>query len=96
MCSWLSFFSTDYLWEQDDRSIYADIDASGQIDIADVLALARAGGEGETRGQSKITPDRAFGHDSDDFTLTPFVVVNQADLDAFAYRLVALDQGSTL
>ena len=89
-------FSTNHLWEQDDRSIYADIDASGQIDIADVLALARAGGEGETRGQSKIPPDRAFGHDSDDFTLTPFVVVNQADLDAFAYRLVALDQGSTL
>ena len=89
-------FTTNHLWEQDDRSIYADIDGSGQLDIADVLALARAGREDKTRGQSKITPDRAIGRDGDDFTLTPFVVVGQAELDAFAYRLVALDQGSTL
>ena len=89
-------FTTNHFWEQDDTSIYADVDGSGQIDIADVLALARAVGEDETRGQSKITPGRAIGHDSDDFTLTPFVMVNQADIDAFAYRLVALDRDGTL
>ena len=60
-------FTTNHLWEQDDTSIYADIDGSGQIDIADVLALARA-------------------EDG----------VDQADLDAFAYRLVALDRDGTL
>ena len=54
-------FTANHLWEQDDTSIYADIDGSGQINIADVLALAREDG-----------PD-------------------QADLDAFAFRLVALD-----
>ena len=89
-------FTTNHLWEQDDTSIYADIDGSGRIDIADVLALARAGVEDETRGQSKITPDRTIDHTGDDFTLTPFVAVNQADLDAFAYRLVALDREGTL
>ena len=60
-------FTTNHLWEHDDASIYADIDGSGQVDIADVLALARA----------------------ED-------VVNQADIDAFAYRLVALDRDGTL
>ena len=60
-------FTTNYLWKQDDTPIYADIDGSGQIDIADVLALAR-------------TQDG----------------VNQADIDAFAYRLVALDRDGTL
>jgi len=60
-------FTANQLWEQDDTSIYADIDGSGQIDIADVLALARA-------------------EDG----------MNQADLDAFAYRLVALDRDGTL
>ncbi len=60
-------FTTNHLWEQDDTSIYADVDGSGQIDIADVLALAR-------------TQDG----------------VNQADIDAFAYRLVALDRDGTL
>lgn len=89
-------FTTDQLWEQDGTSLYADIDGSGQIDIADVLALARAGVANETRGQSKITPGRAIRHNGDDVTLTPFVAVNQADLDAFAYRLVALDRDGTL
>ena len=60
-------FATNHLWEQDDTSIYADVDGSGQIDIADVLALARAEGG-----------------------------VNQADIDAFAYRLVALDKDGML
>lgn len=60
-------FTTNHLREQDDTSIYADIDGSGQIDIADVLALAR-------------TED----------------VVSQADIDAFAYRLVALDRDDAL
>ena len=60
-------FTTNHLWEQDDTPIYADVDGSGQIDIADVLALARA-------------------EDG----------VNQADIDAFAYRLVALDRDGTL
>ena len=43
---------------------YADVDRSGQIDIADVLALARRG-------------DRA---------------PTQAELDAFAMRIVSLDE----
>ena len=60
-------FTANQLWDQDDMSLYADIDGSGQIDIADVLALARA-------------------EDG----------VNQADIDAFAYRLVALDRDGTL
>ncbi|MYH70299.1 MAG: hypothetical protein F4147_09480 [Gammaproteobacteria bacterium] len=60
-------FTTNHLWEQDDTSLYADIDGSGQIDIADVLALARA-------------------EDG----------VDQADIDAFAYRLVALDRDGML
>ena len=89
-------FTTNYLWKQDDTPIYADIDGSGQIDIADVLALARSGGQHGTRGQSKITPDRAIGRNGDDFTLTPSVMVDQADLDAFAYSIVALDRDSTL
>ncbi|MCY4155141.1 MAG: hypothetical protein OXD47_10060 [Gammaproteobacteria bacterium] len=59
-------FTTNHVWEQDNTSIYADIDGSGQIDIADVLALARA-------------------EDG----------VNQTELDAFAYRLVALDRAGT-
>ena len=50
---------------RDERSLYADVDGSGRIDIADVLALARADG-----------PD-----------------VTQADLDAFAMRVVSLDTG---
>ena len=60
-------FTANQLWEQDDTSLYADIDGSGQIDIADVLALARA-------------------EDG----------VDQADIDAFAYRLVALDRDGML
>ena len=60
-------FSANHLWDQDGRPIYTDIDGSGQIDIADVLALARTG-DG----------------------------VDQADLDAFAYRVVALDQEGAL
>ena len=60
-------FATNHLSEQDDTAVYADIDGSGQIDIADVLALARA-------------QDR----------------VDQADLDAFAFRLVALDRDAAL
>ena len=60
-------FTTNHLWEQDDTSLYADIDGSGRIDIADVLALARA-------------------EDG----------VNQADIDAYAYHLVALDLDGTL
>ena len=63
----LALFATNRLSEQGDTSIYADIDGSGQIDIADVLALARTG-----QG------------------------VDQTDLDAFAYRLVALDRDGTL
>ena len=47
-----------------DTALYADVDGSGRIDIADVLALARS------------------GHG-----------VDQADLDAFAWRVVALHQG---
>ena len=91
-----ALFVPNRLPEQGETPVYADIDGSGQIDIVDVLALARAGSKSETRGQSKITPDRAIGHDSDDFTLTPFVVVDQAELDAFAYRLVALDRDDAL
>lgn len=30
-------------WDGGDEAIYADVDASGRIDIADVLALARTG-----------------------------------------------------
>jgi len=45
-----------------DTSLYADVDGSGAVDIADVLALARS-------GQS----------------------IDQGLLDAFAFRLVALD-----
>ena len=56
--------ATSYLPERDRGPIYADVDGSGQIDIADVLALAREG-------------------------------VAQAELDAFARRVVALDGGGT-
>ena len=63
----VALFATDRLSEQGGTPIYADIDGSGQIDIADVLALARTG-EG----------------------------VDQADLDAFAFHLVALDRNGTL
>lgn len=45
--------------------LYADVNGSGAIDIADVLALARAEQPG----------------------------VSQADLDAFAMRVVSLDAG---
>ena len=30
-------------WDGGDEAVYADVDASGRIDIADVLALARTG-----------------------------------------------------
>ena len=33
----------DALVARDDRTPYADVDNSGRVDIADVLALARAG-----------------------------------------------------
>ena len=56
----------DRLTEPDPGPVYADIDGSGRIDIADVLALARSGQE-----------------------------VEQADLDAFAFRLVALDRSGS-
>ncbi len=56
--------TTSYLPDRDRGPIYADIDGSGQIDIADVLALAREG-------------------------------VPQAELDAFARRVVALDRDGT-
>ena len=46
-----------------DPALYSDIDGSGRIDIADVLALARSGAG-----------------------------VDQADLDAFAWRVVALNR----
>ena len=52
--------ATSYLPDRD----YADVDGSGRIDIADVLALAREG-------------------------------VAQAELDAFARRVVALDGDGT-
>ena len=58
--------ATGRLTDRSDAPIYADIDGSGRIDIADVLALARSG-EG----------------------------VAQADLDAFAFRLVALDRNGS-
>ena len=63
----VTLFATHHLAERGETSIYADVDGSGQIDIADVLTLAR------TRPG-----------------------VNQADLDAFALRLVALDRDGTL
>lgn len=49
----------------DSPAIHADVDGSGQMDIADVLALART------------QPGR----------------YTQAELDAFAMRIVALDPG---
>ena len=58
----VALFTTSRLEEEVETSTYADIDGSGRIDIADVLALARSG-----QG------------------------VDQAHLDAFAFRLVALD-----
>ena len=39
----VALFATKRLSEQGETSMYADIDGSGQIDIADVLALARTG-----------------------------------------------------
>ena len=63
----VALFATYRLSEQGDTSMYADINGSGHIDIADVLALARTG-----QG------------------------VDQADLDAFAFHLVALDRNGTL
>ena len=30
-------------WDREDGALYADVDASGRVDIADVLALARTG-----------------------------------------------------
>jgi len=47
-------------------ALYSDVDGSGRIDIADVLALARSGSG-----------------------------VDQADLDAFAWRVVALNRVET-
>ena len=58
--------TTGRLTDRSDAPIYADIDGSGRIDIADVLALARSG-----------------------------QAVEQADLDAFAFRLVALDRNGS-
>ena len=55
--------ATSRLVDRVDAPIYADIDGSGRIDIADVLALARSGQD-----------------------------IEQADLDAFAFRLVALER----
>ena len=46
-----------------DSALYSDVDGSGRIDIADVLALARSGSG-----------------------------VDQADLDAFAWQVVALNR----
>lgn len=43
-------FTTGRLEEPGDPSMYADIDGSGTIDIADVLALARTG-QGVDRGE---------------------------------------------
>ena len=51
---------------REETSLYADVDGSGRIDIADVLAVARTEG-------SRIS---------------------QAELDAFAMRVVALDGAS--
>ena len=56
--------ATSYLPDRDGGPVYADVDGSGRIDIADVLALAREG-------------------------------VAQAELDAFARRVVALDRDGT-
>ena len=53
--------TTNLLTGRDGASVYRDIDGSGQIDIADVLALAREGAP-------------------------------QAQIDAFAFRVVALDR----
>ncbi len=50
---------------RDETTLYGDVDGSGRIDIADVLALARRPG------------------------------VEQADLDAFAMRVVSLEAGGT-
>ena len=41
--------TTNPLEDRSDRSIYADVDGSGAVDIADVLALARSG-EGVDQG----------------------------------------------
>ena len=49
-----------------DPALYSDVDGSGRIDIADVLALARSGSD-----------------------------VDQAELDAFAWRVVALNRVGT-
>ena len=49
-----------------DTALYSDVDGSGRIDIADVLALARSGSS-----------------------------VDQADLDAFAWRVVALHRAES-
>lgn len=51
---------------REETSLYADVDGSGRIDIADVLAVARTEGSG----------------------------VTQAELDAFAMRVVSLDRAS--
>ena len=51
----------------DEDTPYADVNGSGRIDIADVLALARAERPG----------------------------ITQADLDAFAMRVVSLDAAGT-
>ena len=58
--------ATGPLTDRGDAPIYADIDGSGRIDIADVLALARSG-----------------------------QAIEQAELDAFAFRLVALDRNGS-
>ena len=63
----VALFATYRLSEPGVTSLYADLDSSGHIDIADVLALARTG-----QG------------------------IDQADLDAFAFHLVALDRDGTL
>ena len=39
----VALFTTKHFSERDSAPVYADIDGSGQVDIADVLALARAG-----------------------------------------------------
>lgn len=51
----------------DEATLYADVNGSGRVDIADVFALARAERPG----------------------------ITQADLDAFAMRVVSLDAGGT-
>ena len=55
--------ATSRLVDRVDAPVYADVDGSGRIDIADVLALARSGQD-----------------------------IEQADLDAFAFRLVAVER----